>query len=164
MSAVMRLGDKTCVLLWGPLVGPRRPKISWKKERKGKKISFRASCHRLLLSLYVSILLFLPSVHLNQGRASSWWQDKIECAHQHRLPSSRVPLFDQLIRESNQAWRWKKGYMRLSKNTILSLQWFSWVLFLTFLHAFSCRVIKVAKNNTSMTIKGNYCTSVSLED
>lgn len=87
MSPVMRLGDKTCLL--GPVgfPGGRKP---------CKKPSFRVSSHCLYISLP------LPSVHLNCRRASSWWQDKIECTHQHRLPSFRVPLFDQLISESNE--------------------------------------------------------------
>lgn len=100
MSPVMRLTDKTCVHLRGLLGFPGD------REPHEKHSSFSASCHCLRLCLYISIprsSLPLPSVHLNCRRASSSWQDKIECAHQHRLPSSRVPLFDQLISESNQA-------------------------------------------------------------
>lgn len=100
MSLVMRLSDKTCVQLRGLLGFPGD------REPHEKRSSFSSSCHCLCLCLYISIPLSslpLPSVHLNCRRASSSWQDKIECAHQHRLPSSRVLLFDQLIRESNQA-------------------------------------------------------------
>lgn len=51
MSTLMRLSDKTCVWLPGPLGFPR----DWEPHEKHS--SFSASCHSLLLCLYISIPL-----------------------------------------------------------------------------------------------------------
>lgn len=51
MSAVMRLSDKTCVCLQGPLGFPGD------RESHEKRSSFSAYCHCLLLRLYIFIPL-----------------------------------------------------------------------------------------------------------
>ena len=102
MPTVMRLSDKTCTHLRGPLRLPRRPSLM----RDAVVLMLPVIAPSLLLHLSS---LPLPSVHLNCRHTSSWWQDKTECTYQHRLPSSWVPLFDQLIKESNQPLRWKKA-------------------------------------------------------
>lgn len=125
---VMRLGDKKkkkthvwiCESSSCVVPGDREPLYSAQHFQSFQTLpsfSFSSSfLHLLHLLLSPS---FLPSVHLNCRCARSRWWNKIEHAHQRLLPSSRVSLFDQLIRGWNQAWRWEEGRVNASKNISL---------------------------------------------